>query len=228
MPLRRLHRLALAYSRFMAGCCSTDYRKLFNRKFAARDARNFRAHGLRGSSKALVGLAGDVRGASVLDIGGGVGAIGLELLAAGAEHATTVELSAGYDEEAAELAAERGVANRVDRRVADIVEDAGAFEPHDVVVMHRVVCCYPDVDALIGAAADLTRTRLVLTYPQERRWISAGLAVVNAFLRLRRCGFRTYLHPVERIVGLAEQHGLGLEGRVRHGLLWESASLARP
>jgi 2-polyprenyl-3-methyl-5-hydroxy-6-metoxy-1,4-benzoquinol methylase len=211
----------------MTGCCSTDYGRMFNRKFAARDARNFRAHGVRGSSRALVELAGDVHDASVLDIGGGIGAIGLELLAAGAESATNVELSDSYEEEAAGLAAERGVANRVERRVADIVEDAGAIEPHDVVVMHRVVCCYPDVDALMGAAADLTRRRLVLTYPQERRWIGAGLAVMNAFLRLRSCGFRTYLHPVVRIVGAAEQHGLGLERRVKHGLIWESASLTR-
>ena len=211
----------------MLGCCSNDYRRMFNRKFAERDARQFRAHGVRGSSKALVELAGDVRAASVLDIGGGIGAISLELLAAGAEHATNVELSESYEEEAIELAAERGVANRIDRRVADIVEDAGAVEPHDVVVMHRVVCCYPDVDAMMGAAADLTRHRLVLTYPQQRSWIGAGLAAMNFFLRLRRCGFRIYLHPVARIVGVAEQHGLTLERRVKHGLLWESASLAR-
>jgi 2-polyprenyl-3-methyl-5-hydroxy-6-metoxy-1,4-benzoquinol methylase len=212
----------------MAGCCSNDYRRMFSRTFAARDARNFRAQGVRGSSRTLVELAGDVHDASILDIGGGIGAIGFELLAAGARCATTVELSDSYEVEAAELAAERGVANRVERRVADIVEDAGAVEPHDVVVMHRVVCCYPDADALVGAAADLTRRRLVLTYPQERRWIGAGLAAINVFLRLRGCGFRTYLHPVARIVGAAEQHGLGLERRVKHGLFWESASLARP
>lgn len=200
---------------------------MFNRKFAARDARTFRAHGVRGSSKTLVELSGDVHAASVLDIGGGVGAIGLELLAAGAEHATNVELSSGYDDEAHALARERGVADRVDRRVGDIVEDAGAVEPHDIVVMHRVVCCYPNVDALVGAAADLTRRRLVLTYPQERRWIGVGLTALNAFLRLRGCGFRTYLHPVARIAGAAEQHGLRLERRVKHGLLWESASFAR-
>jgi len=200
---------------------------MFGRTFAARDARNFRAHGVRGSSRALVELAGDVHDASILDIGGGIGAIGLELLAAGARCATTVELSDGYEAEAAALAAERGVANRVERRIADIVEDAGGVEPHDVVVMHRVVCCYPDADALMGAAADLTQRRLVITYPQERWWIGAGLAAMNVFLRLRGCGFRTYLHPVARILDAAEQHGLDLEGRVKHGLLWESASLAR-
>src|SRR5437016_1681200 len=141
---------------------------MFNRRFAARDARKYREHGVSGSSRTLVELAGDVRGASVLDIGGGVGAIGLELLGAGAEHATNVEISSGYEEAAEKLIEERGVAARVDRRVTDIVDDQ-AVEPHDVVVMH----------------------------------------------------------PVAGIVAAAESHGLQLERRVKHGLLWESASLAR-
>lgn len=211
----------------MAGCCSSDYRKMFNRKFASRDARRYRAHGVTGTSRTLVELAGDVQGATVLDVGGGIGAIGLELLAAGAQKATNVELSSAYDEVAAELAGERRVANRIERRIADIVEEREAVGQHDVVVMHRVVCCYPDADALMDAAAKLTRRRLVLTYPQQRAWIRAGLAVVNALFRVRSCSFRVYVHPVARILGAAEREGLRLEERVRRGLLWESASLSR-
>src|SRR5436305_1049539 len=171
---------------------------MFTPRFAERDARRYRNKGLTGSALALVELAGGVREATVLDVGGGVGAIGLELLAAGAGRATNVELSAGYEEAAAALAAERGAADRVDRRVADIVDDRQSLERHDLVVMHRVVCCYPDVDALVGAAADLAARRLVLTYPQERRWLRLGLLAVNAFMRLLRCGFRVRLHPVPR------------------------------
>ena len=186
---------------------------MFNRRSAERDARRYRSRGVRGSAQALAELAGDVRDAEVLDIGGGVGAIGLELLARGATHATTIELSSGYDDAAAALAAEHGVAGRVERRVGDVVDDAGALGAADVVVLHRVVCCYPDAEALMSAAARLTRRRLVLTYPQERRPVAAGLALANAYLRLRRCGFRASVHRVER--------------RVRHGLVWESAALVR-
>jgi magnesium-protoporphyrin O-methyltransferase len=211
----------------VANCCSTDYRRLFNRKYAARDAKRYRERGLTGSSRALVELAGDVRGASVLDVGGGVGAIELELLAAGAERATSVELSGGYEEAAAALLAERGLARRVERRVADFVADADSIEPHDIVVMHRVICCYPDVDGLVRTAASHAARRLLVTYPQERVWMRAGLAIVNLWLFLSRCGFRTYAHPVAQIVGAAETQGLRLERRERHGLLWESAAFAR-
>ena len=212
----------------MAGCCSpTEYRRLFNRKYAARDARRYRRHGLSGTSRDLVELAGDVQGASILDIGGGVGAIELELLASGADHATNVELSGGYEDEAEQLLTERGLAHRVERRVGDFVTDADAIDRHDVVVMHRVVCCYPDVDSLVGAAAAHTGRRLLLTYPQERRWLQAGMHMINLWLQLKRCGFRAFAHPIADIVAAANAEGLRLERRERRGLLWESAAFAR-
>ncbi|HKB94390.1 MAG TPA: hypothetical protein VKC62_09185 [Gaiellaceae bacterium] len=211
----------------MAGCCARDYEKVFGRKTASRDARKFRAHGLRGSAKELAAMAGDVRGASVLEVGGGVGAIELELLAAGAERATNVELAASYEDEAAALARERRVEDRVERRIADFVAEAEMFEPHDVVVMHRVVCCYPDVDAMVGAGADHARRRLLLTYPQERRVFRIALAVMNALMRVRGSTFQVYVHPRARIDAAAAAHGLALERRRRHRFLWESAAYAR-
>ena len=47
-----------------------------------------------------------VEGAEVLEIGGGVGAIELELLRRGAARATNVELSHGYEQEGERLVAE--------------------------------------------------------------------------------------------------------------------------
>jgi len=212
----------------VAGCCApTEYRRFFSRKVAAKDARRYREHGLTGTARRLTELAGDVTDASVLDIGGGIGAIELELFEAGAVRATSVEISAGYEDEAETLLVERGFGGRVDRRVADFVADAAAIGVHDVVVLHRVVCCYPDAGALIGEAAAHTGRILLLTYPQERWYTRAGLRVVNMFLQLSRCGFRTYVHPVERMFTAAAAHGLTPNVRERNGLLWESASLSR-
>jgi SAM-dependent methyltransferase len=212
----------------VAGCCApTEYRRFFSRKVAAKDARRYRERGLTGTAQRLSELAGDVDGASVLDVGGGIGAIELELLEAGAERATSVEISAGYEDEAEALLTERGFAGRVDRRVADFVADAATIDVHDIVVLHRVVCCYPDVDALVGAAAVHTGRILLLTYPQERWYTRAGLRVVNAFLRLSRCGFRTYVHPAERIFAAAAPYGLMPNVRERNGMLWESVALTR-
>jgi magnesium-protoporphyrin O-methyltransferase len=211
----------------MARCCApSEYRRFFNSDLAAKDARRYRRKGLSKTAQALVRLAGDVDGESVLDVGGGIGAIELELLEAGAGRATSVEISGAYEQEAERLLSERGLAGRVERRVGDFVTDADTIEPHDVVVLHRVVCCYPDVDALVGAAAERTRQRLLLTYPRENAVLRAGSRVVNLWLLLTRCGFRTYVHPVERIVAAAAARGLALERRERNGLVWESTAFS--
>jgi magnesium-protoporphyrin O-methyltransferase len=203
----------------MPGCCASDYRRFFNRKFARRDLDRYRRRGLSATERDLVTICCNVEGATVLEVGGGIGALQLALLDRGAARATNVELSGGYEEAAAELLQGRNV----DRRVGDFVTED--IEPHDVVVMHRVVCCYPDVEALVGKAAASAATRLALTVPQERRWIGWGLAVVNLWLRLSGCGFRTYQHPFARIQ--AATGGMRLDRRVRRGLFWESAAFVR-
>ena len=212
----------------MADCCSPDCGRFFNRRVAEHDARRYRTRGLTGTAGELARLAGDVTGASILEVGGGIGTIELELLAAGAERATNVELSPAYEDVARELVAERGFADRVERRVADFAAEPAAAEPHDIVVMHRVVCCYPDADALVGAAAERTRRRLVLTYPQERLLIRAGVRVVNAFLRLRGGDFRVFVHRRTLIAAAAQRAGLVHERTIRHGFCWESAAFENP
>ncbi|HET8893800.1 MAG TPA: hypothetical protein VFM96_06875 [Gaiellaceae bacterium] len=210
----------------MPGCCaSKDYERLFGKRGAARAAQRYRKRGLTGTARELVDLAGDVRGESVLEVGGGIGSIELELLAGGAEHATNIELSGEYEHAAGELLAERGLAGRVDRRIGDFVTDAASFEPHDVVVMHRVVCCYPDVDALVGSAAERARRRLLLTYPRERLVVRVVLRLVNLMLSISGNAFRVYVHPVDRIAAAAAKHGLELERRMR-SRFWESAAFA--
>jgi 2-polyprenyl-3-methyl-5-hydroxy-6-metoxy-1,4-benzoquinol methylase len=211
-------------------CCTpppSEYRRLFNRRIARLDARRYRRRGLPRSARGLVELAGEVTGATVLDVGGGLGTLGLELLAAGAARATNVELSAGYEDAAAALLGEHRLAAKVERRVGDFVEEAGLVEPHDIVVMHRVVCCYPDADALVRRAGEHARGRLLLTYPRDRALSRLGVRAVNLWLRLTGCGFRTYAHPVGRIVAAAESAGLALEARAPQGSIWENAAFVR-
>lgn len=192
----------------MAGCCTpSGYRKVFGERAARRDVRKYRRRGLDRAARQIVGfLAGrGVEGDSVLEVGGGVGAIQLELLKAGAARTTNVELSPAYEPYAAELLGDDA---RVERRVGDFVRDADGLEPADDVVLHRVVCCYPDPEALVGAAADHARRRLVLSFPPDTALFRAGIRVVNAFLALTRTEFRTFVHPAAAILGPARARGL--------------------
>jgi len=211
----------------VAGCCNPiDYRRLFSRKYASRDAKRYRRRGLGGTSRALVELAGDVNGATVLDVGGGIGAIELELLAAGADRATNVELSGGYEEAAAALLSERGVSERVHRRVADFVTEGDAVEPHDLVVLHRVVCCYPDYERLLAAVADHARRLVVFSYPPSNVVSRALVGVGNVLFRLRGRDFRLFTHPPAAMLAVVEEQGFRRTFAHR-ALVWRAAGLER-
>jgi SAM-dependent methyltransferase len=211
-------------------CCppAAEYRRLFSRRIARHDARRYRRRGLSRSARRLADAAGDIGGVTVLDVGGGVGTFGLELLERGAAHATVVELSAGYESAASDLLAEHRLADRVARRVGDFVLEDELVEAHDLVVLHRVVCCYPDADALVAAASRHTRASLLLTYPRARRLSRLGFGAINLWLRLTRCGFRTYVHPFATIAAAAEREGLRLDARSAVGPVWENAVFVRP
>jgi SAM-dependent methyltransferase len=210
----------------MAGCCTpSGYRKIFGARTARRDVRKYRRRGLDRAARQIVGfLAGrGVAGDSVLEVGGGVGAIQLELLNAGAARTTNVELSPEYEPYAAELL---GDDTRVERRVGDFVRDADELEAADDVVLHRVVCCYPDPEALVGAAAEHARRRLVLSFPHDTALFRAGSAVFNAFLALTRTEFRTFVHPAAAILAPARARGLepALDTRTR---MWRIVGFER-
>jgi 2-polyprenyl-3-methyl-5-hydroxy-6-metoxy-1,4-benzoquinol methylase len=154
----------------MAGCCpSRDYRRLFNQRFARRLANRYRKRGLDQTARKMVEFLQQVgiEGATVLEVGGGVGELELELLQAGAAQAQNLELSPAYEQEARKLAGQAGVQGRLDWRIHDLAQDSGSVEPADLVVLHRVVCCYPDYERLLGAAADHARRALVFSYPSR-------------------------------------------------------------
>lgn len=211
------------------GCCCVpgDYGEFFGEKVARRDARRYRRGGLDRAARRMVGFLGRERvtGATVLEVGGGVGAIQLELLRAGAGRAVNVELSPAYEDVAAELAREAGVEARVERQVGDFVAD-GSVEPADVVVLHRVVCCYPDYEALLAVASEHARRVLVFSFPRDTPLYRLGARVMNVFLRLRRRAFRVHVHPAAAMLDVPRKHGLRPAYDER-GPLWRVAAFER-
>jgi 2-polyprenyl-3-methyl-5-hydroxy-6-metoxy-1,4-benzoquinol methylase len=213
----------------VGGCCRPgDYDKVFDEKNARSKARAYARKGLTGDARRIVDL---VRGKlspgySVLEVGGGIGEIQLELLRDGAARVLNVELATQYEAVASELIRERGLGDRVERRLGDFVREAAAIPAADVVVMNRVVCCYPDADALVGAAAEHARRYLVMTFPVERWWIRAGLAAANALLAVRGSTFRGYAHTTSAVLSAAQGRGMR-PAEQRRGLIWQLVALER-
>jgi magnesium-protoporphyrin O-methyltransferase len=64
----------------------------------------------------------------------------------------------------------------------DFVAISGTLPDADVVTLDRVVCCYPDAEVLLGAAAARTRQLLALTYPRDRWYVRTLFASGNFWL----------------------------------------------
>jgi 2-polyprenyl-3-methyl-5-hydroxy-6-metoxy-1,4-benzoquinol methylase len=213
----------------MAGCCpSRDYHRFFNQRFAHRLANRYRKRGLDPTAQRMVAfLQGlGLQGASVLEIGGGVGEIEIELLQAGAARAQNLELSPAYEHQARALAAQAGVRGRLDWRLHDLAEHPGAVAPADLVVLHRVVCCYPDYARLLAAAADHARRALVFSYPPRNLLSRAFYRGFNLVMRLTRSGFRGFAHPEGAMLGVLEDRGLRRTYQNR-SRIWQVAGLER-
>jgi hypothetical protein len=210
-------------------CCTPEgYRTIFGDATVARDVRRYRRKGLAGSARWLSRAVGaDGLGArSVLEVGGGIGSLQIELLEAGAATATNVELVSSYEPAARELLVEHGLDGRVDRRIADFAASPDEAPISDIVVMHRVLCCYPDPDALLAAACDRARERVAITVPVESWWVRLGFWSMNAWFRVRRIGFRAYVHPVSRMLDVAGRHGFAVRYQ-SDGAIWRSFVLGR-
>ncbi|MBA2721174.1 MAG: methyltransferase domain-containing protein [Chloroflexi bacterium] len=190
-----------------AGCgCAVGNE--FGERSARKDLKSYRKNGPPKTTSWLIdGLAdGGVTGWTVLDIGAGVGAVHIGLMAAGAASALDVDGSPAY------IAVARSEAQRVGRgadvrhETGDFVELASQLEPADLVALDRVVCCYPDMDALVRRSVALARRRYGLVYPRNAWWIRAAAGSLNAVSRLFRQRFRIWIHrtaDVEAIVRAA-------------------------
>ena len=167
-----------------------------------------------------------IRGATVLEIGGGIGEIQIELLRRGAAQVVSLELVDAYDGEAQRLLRDAGLEDRVVRRRHDIAAHPDGVERADVVVLHRVVCCYPDYERLLAAAAEHARRLLVFSYPRHGVLGRLATAAENAVFRARRTTFRTFNHSPDAMLGVLAEHGL--TGVYTHrGLAWQVVGLER-
>jgi cyclopropane fatty-acyl-phospholipid synthase-like methyltransferase len=207
--------------------CGCD--DFFGRGFASRVAKRYRKRGLdRTASRIVAFLEREgVEGASVLEIGGGVGEIHLELLRRGAARAVNLELSPAYDGEARALLAEAGIEpSRVQRRLHDIATAPEGVEAADVVVLHRVVCCYPDYERLLTAAASRAGRALVFSHPPRNLASRMVVALQNAVLRMRNSEFRTFAHPPAAMLDVCRVHGLS-PAYAHAGAIWQVEGLSR-
>jgi magnesium-protoporphyrin O-methyltransferase len=213
----------------MPSCCNArGCDAFFTPRLARRAAERYRKEGVDKTAERVLAFLEEhgIEGATVLEIGGGVGEVQIELLKRGAARTLNLELSPAYDEEATRLAREAGLEGHVERRLHDLAVDPTDVELVDVVVLHRVVCCYPDYERLLSAAADHARRLLVFSYPPRNVLSRFLLGAQNLLFKLQRKEFRTFAHPPARMLGVVEGRGLVLAYDHRP-LVWQIAGFER-
>jgi magnesium-protoporphyrin O-methyltransferase len=195
-------------------CCSvcTQYAEAehqFGPAVATRDLGRYRRKGPDATSVLLLNALRDHvnSGASLLDIGGGVGVLDFELLANGLGSATLVDASPAYLAAARREAEARRVSDRLECVVGDFAVLAEGITSADVVTMHRVVCCYPDHVSLLQAAAKHARRVFAFSYPRDRWYIRLWLALENLRRRLFGNPFRTFVHAPRAMEARVTQDG---------------------
>ncbi len=195
----------------MSCCCvSSGGIGRFFGHFARRYRRRYERRGFEATQRQLLeGLhQAGFGGARLLEIGCGVGYLHQQLLRDGALHALGVDISEAMLAQARELARTAGLADRAEYRQGDFVELAGDIGPVDVTVLDKVVCCYPDAEALVTKSLATTRRVYALTYPRDHGFNRVGVRVLGLFLWLVRSTFRSYVHDPRRLEAWITAAGL--------------------
>jgi len=204
--------------------CCNQYcaaEKQFDGKVAERDLQRYRRRGPDAVARLMLAelRRWPLQGEELLDVGSGIGVIGAELAGNGLASATLVDASPAYLDVARAEIESRYESRPTRFLLGDFATIADTLTDADVVTLDRVVCCYPDAEALLRGAASRTRRLLAFSYPRDRWYMSILTVLENFSRRLRGNPFRTFAHPPERMGAVLE--AAGLERVARQGtLVW--------
>lgn len=183
---------------------------VFDDSSAQKELKDYHKKGAAESTRFLLDVLREagVAGLTLLDIGGGVGAIQHELITAGVERAVNVDASAAYLQVAKREAEARGYAEQVEYIHGDFVQIAPEIEAAEIVTLDRVVCCYPDARALVDLSSTRAKHYYALVYPRDFKVASLVVRIINFFaFRLRGNPFRIFIHPTTMIDSIVRDNG---------------------
>jgi len=199
----------------------------FNPKKAERDLHRYQRRGPDATTQLILQelRRWPLQGLCLLDVGGGIGVIAVELATAGLASVTFADASAGYLEAARRHLASGNAPLLAQFFLGDFATTADTLPAADVVTLDRVVCCYPDVEALLRGAAARARRMVAFTYPRDTWYVRAAVVLENSWYRLRQDPFRAFVHSPERMASVFE--AAGFVRAVRHTTLQWALDLYR-
>ncbi len=207
-------------------CCGhcRDAGDFFNHKVAKRDLKRYLKRGPHRSTRLLLDAirAEGVEDSTLLDIGGGIGVIQLELFESELYKSINVDASASYQEISREEANKRGYEQSTEYHFGDFTDLSHDLPSADIVTLDRVICCYPDADHLLSESLQKSKQLFGLVYPRKTVFTKLTIPLGNLWFRIRNSSFRIYLHPPQKVDGIIRSHGFQ---QIRSGqtFLWQMA-----
>ncbi len=192
-------------------CCNqcTGIEKLFDRKSAEKELKKYRRGKLHRPTRLLLEVLGtqNLKGLSLMDVGGGVGIIQLELFKKGIASATDVDASPGYISVAKEAAEADGVKNNINYHQGNFIDIAPSLETQDIVTLDKVICCFPEVENMLHQSLQKAHKYYALVFPRDHvpgrffGWLG------NLWFKISGTPFRFYLHPSTLVHSTITNHG---------------------
>jgi len=188
-------------------CCGAD--QLFDLKGARKEMKKYQKKGPGKSTNKLLEKFNktDIPGKSLLDIGGGIGAIQWYFQEHQASKTTDIDASRGYLEVASQFAKKNGWGKKGNFIFGDITNLKEKIIPHDYVTLDKVVCCYPDYQSLLTTATELCKDTLGLTFPLRNPISRILILLSRIYFYFRKNPFRTYIHSPENMSAFIQTKG---------------------
>lgn len=205
-------------------CCGhcRDAGDFFNERTARRELKRYLRRGPDKPTRLLVEQIqqNSISGKTLLDIGGGIGAIQFELFSNGLKRSVNVDASAAYQSVSKAAAVSRGLAGRTEYHFGDFTDLTGSLAKADIVTLDKVICCYPDAEKLLRTSLQKCTGLFGLVYPRTHLFAKIGFRLVNLWFRLRRSEFRTYLHSPQFVDTMIREDGFRQLSR-QTTILWQ-------
>ena len=162
----------------------------------------------------------NINGMSLIDIGGGVGAIHHTLLSDGLDRAIDVDGSEAYIEKSKEESIRLGNGDKLSHQFGDYVEEADGLGKADIITLDKVLCCYRDMRDLVARSTANATKYYGVIYPVDRWWMKWLMNVGNVLVKLKSRKFKSYIHSTVEVEAIIAGNGFKRKFYYKN-LMWQ-------
>ena len=189
------------------GCCGFD--DTFNARLAKKELKQYLKSGPSKTTRKLLEKLEktSIAGKSLMDIGGGIGAIQFELFKKGLKSAASVDASPAYLESSKKAAQNLSLEDKITYEQGDFVDIASSLNHADITTLDKVICCYENYEDLVKLSVQKTNQVYGIILPRDVWWVRSVNAIGNWFRNITRSKFKSYVHSMSAIEDIIFQNG---------------------